>query len=158
MTISKVRRFVPVALVVVGVAMLVGAFAAWRLAPSKSTDRLPDLGPGTSGMVGWSLAAGGGPGSPPKVAPDATVLLVRTNWWPACSPWDANDSWLTQEISYLPWSVTITLHASDSFAPVKCHGFYDYWGEPLEVHLREPLGGRPLFDGGASPPAPRPYP
>lgn len=104
-------------------------------------------------------SAGGGPAFRPDAAQEATVVLVRAAWWPACSAWDQNDdSWLTPEISYLPWSVTITLRESDSFASVKCGGFYDFWGQPVEVHMSEPLGGRALFDGSKFPPDARPYP
>jgi hypothetical protein len=39
-----------------------------------------------------------------------------------------------------------------------CHGWYDYWGQPVEVHLREPLAGRALFDGATIVPEQRRYP
>jgi hypothetical protein len=153
------RRSVRTRLLVVGIVMLVVAIGAWRLAPSHSSDRLPSLGPDSAGIVGWSLAsAGGGSAFRPNAAQDATVVLVSAAWWPACSPWDqGDDSWLTPEISYLPWSVTITLRTSDSFAAVKCGVFYDFWGGGFEVHLSEPLGSRALFDGSSFPPVARPY-
>jgi hypothetical protein len=142
--------------------MLVVAIAAWRLAPSHSSERLAYLGPDPAGLVGWSLASGRGrPPFRPDAAQDATVVLVSAVWWPACAPWDeGGDSWLTPEISYLPWAVTITLRTSDAFASsVKCgNGFYDFWGQSVEVHLSEPLGGRPLFDGSTSPSTAVPYP
>jgi hypothetical protein len=161
----QVRRFVPVPVVVrrispVGVAavavVIIVALAAWRLAPSHS-----------SPTVGWSLAsASGGPAFRPDTAQATTIVLIRTSWWPGCSPWgdlgkDTSDSsWLTPDITYTPWAVMITLRESDSYVATKCDpfSFYDYWGIPVQVHLSEPLGGRALFDGSSSPPAARPYP
>jgi hypothetical protein len=152
---TRLRRFAPVGLVVVGVVMLV-ALAAWLLAPSHS-----------SPTVGWSLAsATGGPAFRPDTAQEATIVLVTTSWWPGCSPWGdlgkskSDSSWLTPDITYTPWAVTITLHESESYVAARCHpfSFYDYWGLPVEVHLSGPLGGRALFDGSKFPPAARPYP
>jgi hypothetical protein len=89
-TTSALRRVAPTALVVVRVVMLVGASEAWRLAPSHSAP-----------TVGWSLvSANGGPAFRPDQAQEATVVLVRTDWWPGCSPWGdlgnvtSDDSWL----------------------------------------------------------------
>jgi hypothetical protein len=159
------KAFVPhrsrrTALVVVGIVLLVAAVATWWLAPFHSNDRSPYLGPDAAGLVGWSLASGdGGPAFRPDAAQDATVVLVSAAWWPACSPWDqGDDSWLAPEVSYLPWSVTITLRTSDAFASAKsCGAFYDFWGEALEVRLSEPLGARPLFDGSTFPSSAKPY-
>jgi hypothetical protein len=160
-TAFKSRRSKRTGLVVVGIVLLVAAVVAWRLAPFRSNDRLAYLGPDPAGLVGWSLLpAGRGPAFRPNAAQDATVVLVSAAWWPACSPWEqGGDSWLTPEISYLPWSVTITLRTSDSFRSAKCgNGFYDFWGQPVEVHLSETLGARPLFDGSTSPSTAQPYP
>ena len=161
MTVFARRRSVRTGLVVVGIVMLVAAVATWWLAPFRSNDRLAYLGPDPAGLVGWSLAPLGAPFRP-DAAQDATVVRVSADWWPACPPWDqgaGDDSWLMPEISYLPWSVTITLRTSDAFASSgKCgQGFYDFWGQGLEVHLSEPLGGRPLFDGSTSPSTAVPY-
>jgi hypothetical protein len=53
--------------------------------------------------------------------------------------------------------VTITLHQSSSFDASTCTGWYDTWGLPVEINLREPLNGRTLLDGSSSPPRERPY-
>ena len=154
------RRSKRTGLVVIGIVLLVAAVVAWRLAPSDSRDRLAYLGPGPDGIVGWSLAPLGDPFRP-DAAQDATVVRVSAAWWPACPPWEqGGDAWLTPEISYLPWSVTITLRTSEAYeSSMKCGGaFYDFWGQPVEVHLSEPLGGRPLFDGSTSPSTAVPYP
>jgi hypothetical protein len=154
------RRSVRTGLVVVGIVLLVAAVATWWLAPFRSSDRLAYLGPDPAGLVGWSLASdGGGSALRPDAAQDATVVLVRAAWWPACAPWDeGGDAWLTTEIAYLPWSVTVTLRRSDAFASAKsCNAFYDYWGQPVEVRLSEPLGSRPLFDGSTFPSTAKPY-
>jgi hypothetical protein len=150
---SSHRRFVSARLVITGIAVLLGAFAAWRLATSHSTP-----------TVGWTLAsAPGAPAALPDAGNDTTIVLIRTDWWPGCSPWgdlgkDTNDeSWLTEEVTYTPLSVTVTLHESDAYVATKCGLGYDYWGIPVEIHLSEPLGGRAVFDGSSFPPAARPY-
>ena len=133
------RRSKRTGLVVNGIVLLVAAVAIGPLSSFRSSDRHG------AGMVGWSLASdGSGSAFRPDAAQDATVVLVRAAWWPACAPWnDGDDSWLTPEVSYLLWSVTITLNRSDAFATGEsCNAFYDYWGKPLEVHLSEPLGAR----------------
>jgi hypothetical protein len=148
-------RFV-LGLVVLGALLLVGIVA--RGGPSSSTP-----------TVGWTLAsAPGGPAFQPEGGPNTTVILISTNWWTGCSPWGDlgkttnDDSWLTPEITYTPWTVAITLHESASFRASKCGSVpgpglgYDIWS-PLEIHLGEPLGGRTLFDGSLFPPAARPY-
>jgi hypothetical protein len=86
--------------------------------------------------------------------------------WPSCI--DPGDySWLRSDVSYAPWSVTITLHTSDAYAHnVKCHtasagglpvvGYY-LSALSFPVQLNEPLAGRELSDGSQFPPAARPY-
>ena len=100
-------------------------------------------------------------------AQTTTVVPVWPVWWPACHPFDqdlgngtAAGSWLTPDITYTPWAVTITMRISAAYDknPECGRGFYDFWGTPILVQLREPLAGRPLFDGSAFPPAARPYP
>ena len=86
------------------------------------------------------------------------VTYVEVDW-PGCVK-QRDHSWLTPDIAYLPWSVTITLRTSDSdtaqcgkagldgrLPPV---GFYL---SPLSfpVLLSEPLDGRPMFDGSTFP-------
>jgi hypothetical protein len=145
----------------VGVICLAAALAlgAWSF-----------LGP--KGMpVGWQLANPHSVGGPRgwdtlDEAKAATVVYLRTDWWPACHPYDemvgtvANSSWLTPDVAYTPWSVTITMRTNAAYSqdPECGGGFYDYWGQPVAVQLGEPLAGRALFDGSAFPPAARPYP
>ncbi len=121
--------------------------------------------------IGWQLAnlhSVGGPRGWDSLdeAKAATVVYLVTDWWPSCHPYDdstgpfANSSWLTPEITYTPWSVTITMRVTASYDQnQECgRGFYDYWGLPVAVPLGEPLGGRALFDGSSSPSSARPYP
>jgi hypothetical protein len=158
MTGLRIRR---PRLVFAGIAVLAVAvgLGAWSV-----------LGPhGKS--VGWQLAklhSVGGPRGWDSLdeAKAATVVYLRTDWWPACHPYDndtggfANSSWLTPDITYTPWSVMITLRIKDSYYQNRdCgRGFYDFWGLPVAVPLQEPLGGRALFNGSTFPPAARPYP
>ena len=96
----------------------------------------------------------------------ATVVSIEVEH-PVCPP---NDTarWLDEPIiSYTPWSVTITMHMNDAVVSPKCSsqqtphegslplvGGY-LMGILYDVQLREPLGGRALFDGSSSPPAER---
>ena len=154
----RLRGFASVGLVLVGVVMLV-AVAAWLLFPSPS---LP-----SSRFVGWRLGDGflGTPRFDPTTAQTATVVPISVDWI-SCAPQD--DSWLAPPaITYTPSSVTITMHTTDAFAATTMCGGGNVErpvgivldvGIPVEVHLREPLGSRPLFDGGGPTPAARPYP
>ena len=121
--------------------------------------------------IGWQLAnlhSVGGPRGWDSLdeAKAATTVYLTTAWWPSCHPYDdstgpfANSSWLTPDISYSSGSVTITMRINDSLSanPECGRGFYDYWGLPVAVQLREPLGGRALYDGSTVPVAARPYP
>ncbi len=85
--------------------------------------------------------------------------------WPACvQPGD--ETWLTPEVSYTPWSVTITLHTSQAYVRnPNCHvsgnglpmvGYY-LSALSFPVQLSEPLAGRQLSDGSQFPAAARPY-
>lgn len=155
---TRLRHFARVGIMVVGVVMLV-AVAAWLLLPSPS---LPWE------RIGWQLDGFPGPAFDPTTAQTTTVIPVYIASWPAEYAAD-DDSWLaTPAITYTPWGVIITLHASDSFgcagkmarplsggASISC--WYDTGGW-VPVHLSEPLGGRALFDGSTLPPAARPVP
>jgi hypothetical protein len=163
---TGLRRFASVGLVVVGVLMLVG-LAAWRLAPSHPD--LLTLGADPSGRVGWTMASElGGPAFDPTTAQTTTAIRVYVASWPSDYAAD-DDSWLaTPAVTYTPWAVMITLHESDSFGcfgkmarPLPGGGLVSCWydiGGWVPVQLSEPLGGRALFDGSASPPHARPYP
>lgn len=71
-----------------------------------------------SHTVSWEPAAGlmGHPFDP-ATATAATVANVEVQW-PACVE-IGDRSWLRPEVSYTPWSVTITLHTTDTYAE-KC--------------------------------------
>ena len=148
---TRLRRFVSIGLVLVGVVMLV-AVAAWLLLPSSSVP--------PARLVGWKLDYGyGGPAFDPATAQTTTVIPVEVEW-PACAPYGL--SWLaTPVVTYTPVSVTIQLRMTDTAAATcadsHIRGTY-LSGVWLPVHLSEPLGGRALFDGSSSPPAARPYP
>jgi hypothetical protein len=144
-----------------GIVLLaaVVVFGAWSVLGPKGTP------------IGWQLAnlhSVGGPRGWDNLdeAKAATVVYLTTDWWPSCHPYDnetgpfADSSWLTPDVTYTPFSVTITMRIKDSFYrdPSCRMGFYDFWGLPVAVQLSEPLGGRALFDGSTFPPATRPYP
>jgi hypothetical protein len=143
-------------MVLLAAAVVVGA---WSFLGPKGTP------------IGWQLAnlhSTGGPRGWDNLAEAkaATVVYLRTDWWPGCHPYDemtgatADSSWLTPDITYTPWAVIITMRIKDAYYqdPECGRSFYDYWGLPVAVQLSEPLGGRALFDGSAFPPAARPYP
>ena len=148
---TRLRRFVSIGLVLVGVVMLV-AVAACLLLPSLSVP--------PARFVGWKLDYGyGGPAFDPATAQTTTVIPVEVTR-PVC----ARDgvSWLaTPVVTYTPVSVMIQLRMTDTAAATCAdrHIVGTYLsGIYLPVHLSEPLGGRALFDGSSSPPAARPYP
>lgn len=134
-------------MVVAGI--LAGALAVWISLPHA-----------TGPALHWVLASNG---SRVELPPETTVIKIRTDYWPACPPYEedlgnvANSSWLVPEVSYSTSSVTITLHESSTYDSSACPGFYDYWGLPVEIKLREPLGGRVLLDGWSVPAEERPY-
>jgi hypothetical protein len=155
-----VRRTGSIVLVVVGVLMLVVLAASLLLQPR------PRLAP--SRYVGWQLADGflGTPRFDPTTAATTTEVQISVDWL-TCAP--QADSWLAPpEIEYTRSSVIITMHTTDAFAGVTtCGGGNVMSGDmgimldvgiPIAVHLKEPLAGRALLDGGPTPPRPRPYP
>jgi hypothetical protein len=162
---TRLRRFASVGLVVVGVLILTG-LAAWRLAPSQPN--LLTLGADSSGRVGWTMTSElGGTALDPTTAQTMTAIRVYVASWPSDYAAD-DDSWLaTPAVTYTPSAVMITLHESDSFGcfgkmarPLPGGGLVSCWydiGGWVPVHLSEPLGGRALFDGSASPSQARPY-
>jgi hypothetical protein len=88
-----------------------------------------------------------------------TVIRINMNQWPedGCMPPDGE--WLAAPaIAYTPWAITITMRARPEFDASACRGWYDYWGQALDIHLSQPLNGRALFDGSGIPTAARPYP
>jgi hypothetical protein len=107
-----------------------------------------------SGQVGWELGQDyGGLQFDPATA-DTTTLIPMVVDHPAC---DGNSpDWLGEPaIAYTPWSVTITMHSRYPFRDGSCGGGWYLSGMNALVALREPLGGRQLFDGSKSPPHPR---
>lgn len=145
------RRRIPI----VPIALIVAAFFVGLFGASQLSARL------NSETVSWDLSAGiGGPRFDPTTAQTTDVVNVEVQW-PSCV--DIRDySWLTPEISSMPWSVTITLRTSAAYAAnPKCSrpgraGTLPLVGAYLSalsfpVHLGEPLGDRPLFDGSTFP-------
>lgn len=163
------RRFGPTALVVVGVIMLVGAAAAWQLAPP--------VGSPPAGGVWWRLTGGpesvyaDGEGGAPRLdqatVRSATEIPIVTYY-----PWPngreaPDDSWLGMPtIVYTSTAVIITMHVSPAFTCGPPRGSIRAacgWSlEPryvrVPVHLSEPLGDRALFDGSTNPPKLRSFP
>ncbi len=145
---SRLRRFVPLGLIAIGLAMLLG-LSVWLVSPHT-------LGPTVE--WGWPTLASGNP-DPTVTAHDATTIFVRFNEWPGCHPWDlpGDTSWLTPVITYTPTAVIITLRESEAYinrTPGQC-GMYDTWG-PEPIHLDQWLGDRTLYDGSVSPPVAEP--
>jgi hypothetical protein len=148
------RRILPIA------ALLVAAFFVGIFAASRFSSALSDA---TSATIGWEFAVGlGGP----KFDPAVTRVVNAQVQWPGCIS-TQDYSWLRSDVSYTPWSVTITLHSTDAFANnPNCQasnpnglmkvGYY-LSALSFPVQLSEPLGGRELFDGSEFPPAARPY-
>jgi hypothetical protein len=130
-----------------GVALI--AAAVWYL-PSSS------LQPGRS--VSWTLGSFDH-AFDPATAMTTTVIPIEASH-PGCTP-SSGDSWFETLVTYTPVSVTIQIHMTAE-ATAKCAtadprvGEY-LSGEPISVQLREPLGGRPLFDGFMFPAAARAY-
>jgi hypothetical protein len=146
---SASRRLMSRALVIVGVVLLVGALGAWLLFPALS---IP-----SNRLMGWQLHGFIGHGFDPTTAQTTTLVRVAVAQWPAEFAQD-DSSWLARpEVTYTPWSVTITLYTSDAFTREKTQGWYDTGGW-VNVPLKEPLGSRALFDGSTFPPSARPYP
>jgi hypothetical protein len=151
------RRILPIAVLLIG-AFFVGIFAASRLSSVLSA--------ASAQTIGWQLAVGiGGPRFDPANAQTTKVVNVEVQW-PGCV--ETQDySWLTPDVSYTPWSVTITLRTSDAYARnPKCHAtgpngltMVGYYLSALSypVQLSEPLAGRALSDGSQFPAAARPY-
>ncbi|HEX5823030.1 MAG TPA: hypothetical protein VFY18_01100 [Candidatus Limnocylindrales bacterium] len=139
----------------VPIVIIVAAFFAGMFGASRLSTML------NSHTVSWGPSAGiGGPGFDRATAQTSTVVNVEVQW-PSCVN-TGDDSWLTPEVSYMPWSVTITLRTSAAYAAnPKCSkpgpdgklpmvGFY-LSALSFPVHLSEPLGNRPLLDGSTSP-------
>jgi hypothetical protein len=158
------RRFAPTALIVIGVVLLVGvSFATWWLASPPTSS--------SGGGVWWRLV--GGPesvvadyeGDAPRLdqatIQSATEIPVVTYY-----PWPdgrqaLDDSWLgTPTIVYRSSAVIITMHMSGTVCSTPAARSECGWSlEPryvkVPIHLREPLGGRGLFDGSTNPPTQR---
>lgn len=124
--------------------VIIGALAAWLLAPSLMIQ--------PTRMVAWQLQ--GFPGRVSDTAAPSMAIEVFVASWPTEFE-QGDDSWLEQRVIETPWSVTITLHTSDAYESLPWQrGWYDTGGW-VTVHLLVPLGGRMLFDGSGFPPQPR---
>jgi hypothetical protein len=124
--------------------VIIGALAAWFLAPSLMID--------PHRMVGWQLQ--GFPGRVSDTAATRTTIGVFVNSWP--TEYDhEDDSWVDQRVIETPLTVTITLHTSDAYESLPWQrGWFDTGGWVM-VDLGEPLAGRLLFDGSGFPPQQR---
>jgi hypothetical protein len=164
---SGLRRFAPTVLVIVGIAMLVGAsFATWRLTSRPSESR-------SGGGVWWRVTGG-----PESVSADneadaprldqATIQSATEIPIVAYFPYLAglpapDDSWLgTPRISYSSTAVVITMPLSDSSCGSSTTTKLPTCGWSLSpryvqtpIHLGQPLGDRGLFDGSTDPPTQR---
>ena len=123
----------------------------------------------SSRLLSWKLTSGI-IGSVNPTADPATPAVTIEVEHPGCAPIEAGP-WLADPIiSYTPWTVTITMHMNDTADTASCSsqqaahegrlplvGGY-FTGIFYDVQLREPLGGRMLFDGSSFPPAARAQP
>jgi hypothetical protein len=146
-TVRRPRR-VPIVPIVIVAAFFVGMLGASRISTLLSSHVIP-----------WQPSAGlSGARFDPATVQTMTVVNVDVEWPGCIKPGDS--SWMTPEVSYTPWSVTITLRTNDIYAS-KCtepraDGRLPNIGSYLSalsfpVQLSEPLGGRPLFDGSSFP-------
>lgn len=122
-----------------------------------------------SRLLSWQLnRLPSWPGLDPARAQAMTAVSIEVDP-PGCAPIDVGP-WLADPIvTYTPWSVTITMHMSDtappssmSSSPCPPHQDLPVLGgyrmhNARNVQLREPLGGRALLDGSSFPPQARPY-
>lgn len=144
---TRFRRFANAALALgLIVALLVAA--VWYL-PSSS------FRPGRS--VSWKLGNMSGPFDP-STATTTTVVRIEASH-PGCT--SSGNDWFETLVTYTPVSVTIQVHMTAA-AEARCASAGPMVGEYLSgqqisVPLREPLGGRALFDGFTFPAAARPY-
>lgn len=145
---ARLHRFARIGLVV---GLVIGLlFLIWGFFPAPSI-------PSTR-LVAWHLTGYGGPQFDPAAAEATGVVRVFVGAWPT-EYRQGDDSWLKPPtIIYAPWSVTIGLVTTDSYAnpPSGIHSWYDTGGW-IDVQLLTPLGGRALFDGSTNPPEPRLY-
>lgn len=152
-TVRNPRRIPLVPIVIIAAAFFVGMFGASRLSALLNSQLIP-----------WGPSAGlSGARFDPATVQTMTVVNVEVQWPGCIEPGDS--SWMTPEVSYMPWSVTITLRTNDIYT-TKCSkptadgrlpsiGGYYLSALSFPVQLSEPLGGRPLFDGSTSPAAER---
>jgi hypothetical protein len=142
------------------------AVAAWALIASNPG--VPSTMPLPGHSVSWKLDHGyGGPAFNPSTAMTTTVVPIEVDY-PTCIP-NGFGHWFDVTVSYAPAWVTIQVVMTPAAAKGCGSQAYPHVLGPLPevggylsgiyyaVQLREPLGGRALFDGGTLPPGPRPY-
>ena len=138
------------------------AVAALAFIPSKPPMPLPGH------SVKWELDQGyGGAAFDPATAMTTTVVPIEVDY-PVCIP-NGYGHWFDVTVSYAPTWVSIQVIMTPDAAKGCGTQPYPHVLGPLPevggylsgiyhaVQLREPLGGRQLFDGGTLPPGPRPY-
>ena len=145
---ARRSRRIPIVAILLVAAFFVGMLGASRIYTILSSHAVP-WHP-SAGLSGRSFAS----------APVQTSLVVYVEVeWPGCI--DIGDyNWLTPDVSYMPWSVTITLRTNNYYAD-KCtkpgadgrQPPIGYYLSPLsfQVQLSEPVGNRPLSDGSTFP-------
>jgi len=153
--------------VAVGLAAIAAiAVAAWALIPSSPV--VPSAIPRPGHSVYWRLNTGyGEPAFAPSTAMTTMVVPILVDY-PTCIS-NGSGHWFDVTVSYTPASVTIQVLMTPAAASLCPSQPYPHVLSPIlevgnyasgiyyTVQLREPLGGRALFDGGTLPPGPRPY-
>ena len=144
-------------------ALAVGAAAALLVA---AVSYLPSSSLQSGNSVAWRLGWVGGHVFDSSNAMDATIIPIEVDH-PYCIP-SSGPRWFDVTISYTPVSETIqarmtadaaalcpTQHPQPPGSLPLVGGYL--MGVLYKVELREPLGGRSLFDGFTFPAAARPY-
>lgn len=110
----------------------------------------PDIPRGSA--LSWKLGLGYQvPRFDPAAAQITTTVSIEVDQ--LTCPGGRDVRGLLPIVTYTPLSVTITIPGNGDTS-----GCYHYLsGTGVTVQLREPLGGRTLFDGSLDPPAARPY-
>lgn len=165
----EVRRLVAARVVARRLATAAIGFLAVLMVVSVPVRLMvPGLSIPSSRLLSWQVNNGLGQPLDATASRTTTTVTIEVEH-PACAPIDVGP-WLADPIiTYTPWSVTITMHMSDTADTAGCSSQQAQHDGPLpivggyltgvfrQVHLSEPLGGRMLFDGSSFPPAARAF-